>query len=270
MNKLELTPLWKATNNNLSSISPTVRASLLKWVMKNCKLSFSPCSMVNKLDEERLCLFPPIKLLTNKLLNSSKELTVPRGILLNHTHAGPLRVVGKALHKILSGTPWRCIVVLKVAMWSKGSRVPSYESKKGILNFGGKGWLLMEAVKGESVLWTKYSTGFSLLIFSLISSMAFLIWSISLSKCGTLREVVPFDWLSGSTFPLPSWLWACPLAYSSCCYLLELISLVNSWFWRVNSAVAAAMDCTCWTKDGCMTSADWRLRWGLLEASLLS
>ena len=162
--------------------------------------------MVNKLDEERLCFCPPMKLLTNNLLNSSKELTVPGGILLNHTYAGHLRVVGKALHIISSGTPRRCIVVLKVAMWSKGSRVPSYESKEGILNFGGKGWLLMEAVKGESVLWTKSSTGFSLLIFSIISSMAFLIWSISLSKYGTLHEVVPLDWLLGSTFPLPSWL----------------------------------------------------------------
>ena len=57
------------------------------------------------LDEERLCLCPPIKLLTNNLLNSSKELTVLGGILLNHTRASPLRVVGKALHIISSGTP---------------------------------------------------------------------------------------------------------------------------------------------------------------------
>ena len=41
----------------------------------------------------------------NELLNSSKELIVPRGILLNHTRAGPLRVVGKFLHIISSGTP---------------------------------------------------------------------------------------------------------------------------------------------------------------------
>ena len=105
MNKSELTPLWKAANNNLSSISSIFRASLLKRVMKNRKLSFSPYSMVNKLDEEHLCLCPPMKLLTNNLLNSSKELTVPGGILLNHTYAGHLRVVGKALHIISSGTP---------------------------------------------------------------------------------------------------------------------------------------------------------------------
>ena len=143
-----------------------------------------------------------MKFLTNKLLNSSKELTELGGILLNHTRASPLRVVGKALHIISSGTPWKCIVVLKVVMWSKGSRVLSYESKEGILNFGGRGWPLMSAVKGESVLWTNSSTGFALLTFSLISSMTFLIWSISFSRCGTLREVVPLNWLSGLAFLL--------------------------------------------------------------------
>ena len=40
--------------------------------------------MVNRLDEEHLCLCPPIKLLTNNLLNSLKELTELGGILLNH------------------------------------------------------------------------------------------------------------------------------------------------------------------------------------------
>ena len=52
MNKSELTPLWKAANNNLLSISSTVTASLLKRVMKDRKLSFSLCSMVSRLDEE--------------------------------------------------------------------------------------------------------------------------------------------------------------------------------------------------------------------------
>ena len=156
MKRSELTPLWNAASNNLSS---TIRASRLKRVIKDRRLSFSPCSMVNRLNEERLCFCPPIKLLTNNLLNSSKQLTELGGILPNHTRAGPLRVVGKALHIISSRTPWRCIIVLKVAMWSKGSHVPSYESKEGILNFGGKGWPLMSAVKGESILWTKSFTG---------------------------------------------------------------------------------------------------------------
>ena len=99
----------------------------------------------------------------------------------------------EGLHIISLGTPWRCIVVLKVAMWSNGSRVPSYESNEGILNFGGKGWPLMEAVKGEFVWWTRSSTRFILLMFSLISSITFFIWSISLSKCGTLLGIVPLD-----------------------------------------------------------------------------
>ena len=141
-----------------------------------------------------------MKLLTNNLLNSSKELTVFGGILLNHTCVGPLKVVRKVLHIISSGTPWRCIVVLKVAMWSHGSRVLSYESNAGILNLEGWGWLLMDVMKGESVRWTKLSTWFILLIFSLISSMALLIWSISFSKCGTLHEMVPLEWFSRSTF----------------------------------------------------------------------
>ena len=176
--------------------------------MKDHKLSFSPCSMVNRLDEERLYLYPSIKLLTNNLLNSSKEPPVFESILLNHTRASPFKVVGKAQHIISSGTPWRCIVVLKVAIWSHGSRVPSYESKEGILYLEGKGWLLMEATKGESVQWTKSSTGFALLMFSLIWFMVFLIWSISLSKCGTLHEAVPLDWFSSSAFSpsLTSWL----------------------------------------------------------------
>ena len=137
-------------------------------------------------------------------LNSSKELTEFGGILLNQTCARPLKVVGKTLHIISLGTPWRRIVVLKVAMWLNGSCVPSYESNEGILNFRGKGWPLMEAVKGESVRWTRSSTGFILLMFSLISSITFFIWSISLSKCGTLLGIVPLDWLSGSALlPFP-------------------------------------------------------------------
>ena len=105
MTRSELTPLWNAASSNLSSTSSTVRASRLKRVIKDRRLSFSPCSMVSRLDEEQFCLCPPIKLLTNNLLNSSKELTELGGILLNHTRAGPLRVVGKALHIISSRTP---------------------------------------------------------------------------------------------------------------------------------------------------------------------
>ena len=109
-------------------------------------------------------------------------------------------------------------------------------------------------------------------MFSLISSMAFLIWSISLSKCGTLREVVPLDWFSCLAFSpsLTSWLWACPSTYLSLCCLLRVISLVNYWFWQVNSATVATMDCTFCMEGGCMTGVDWRSWLGRLEAFPLS
>ena len=150
------------------------------------------------------------------------------GSLLNHTLAGPFRVVGKALHMISTRTPKRCMVVLNMAIWSQGSWVPSYESRVGILNFQGKGWLVMDAIKEESVLRTRSSTWFSLFMESFSSSMAFFIWSISLSKCGTLRVIVPLDWsllalLSVLSFSkiwprsLPCYWWRCLLT-----------SLVNS------------------------------------------
>ena len=56
MNKSELTPQWKAANSNLSSILSIVKASLLKRVMKDRKLSLSPYSIVSTLEEECLCL----------------------------------------------------------------------------------------------------------------------------------------------------------------------------------------------------------------------
>ena len=100
MNKSELTPLWKAANNihlihrqgfpvETSDKGPQAFILLMFYSQQ------AGC----------LCLYPPMKLLTNNLLNSSKELTEFGGILLNHTRAGPLRVVGKALHIISSETP---------------------------------------------------------------------------------------------------------------------------------------------------------------------
>ena len=157
-------------------------------------------------------------------------------------------------------------------MWSHRSRVLSYESKEGILNLEGRGWLLMEAMKGESVRWIKSSMWLVLFIFSLISSMALLIWSNSLSKCGTLHEVVPLEWFSCSAFSpsLTSWLWACPSVHHSWRCLPWLISWVNSWFWWVSSAMATAIDCICWPESGCMTGIDWWVRLGWLEAFPLS
>ena len=39
------------------------------------------------------------------------------------------------------------MVVLNIAMWSQGSRVPSYESRVGILRLEGGGWLMMDAMR---------------------------------------------------------------------------------------------------------------------------
>ena len=161
---------------------------------------------------------------------------------------------------------------LEGALWSHGLRVPSYESKEGILNLEGRRWLLMEAMKGESIRYIKLFTWFILRIFSFISSMTLFIGSISLSKCGTLREAVPLEWFLCSTFSpsLTSWLWACPSTRRSWRCLLWLISWVNSWFWRVNSAIAAAMNCICWMEGGCVVGAHWWARLGWLEAFSLS
>ena len=89
-------------------------------------------------------------------------------------------------------------------------------------------------------------------------------------QVGTVREVVPLNWLPILVFSLSPWPCVCPPPLcSSRVYLLWLISILNSWFWRVNSAIAVAIDCTCWTDNVCMTGADWRSRWGSLEAPLL-
>ena len=61
--------------------------------------------MLNKLDEERFCLYPPTKLLANNLLNSWNEVIIFGGNFPNHTLAGPFKVIGKALHIISSRTP---------------------------------------------------------------------------------------------------------------------------------------------------------------------
>ena len=49
------------------------------------------------------------------MLNSLKVLIELGVNLLNQILVGPFSVIGKALHMILSGTPWRCIKVLKVS-----------------------------------------------------------------------------------------------------------------------------------------------------------
>uniref|UniRef100_A0A7N2MPZ9 alpha-galactosidase n=1 Tax=Quercus lobata TaxID=97700 RepID=A0A7N2MPZ9_QUELO len=64
---------------------------------------------------------------------------------------------------------------------------------------------VMDMVKGESVLWMRSSTWFALLMESFISSMAFFIWSISLSKCGTIRVMVWAGPLSDNKVAIILW-----------------------------------------------------------------
>lgn len=56
MNDSKKTPFWKAVTSILSSNLSTNKVSLLKQLMKDYKLSLSPCSICNKLDVGRLCL----------------------------------------------------------------------------------------------------------------------------------------------------------------------------------------------------------------------
>ena len=87
--------------------------------MKFCRLSLSPCFKFNRIDEDHLYRCPPIKLLTNNLLSSWNEAMVFGGNLPNQTLVDPFKVVRKALHRISSGTPWRCMVVLNVTRISR-------------------------------------------------------------------------------------------------------------------------------------------------------
>ena len=144
------------------------------------------------------------------------------------------------------------MVVLNMVMWSQGSRVPSYDSKEDILNLEGRGWLVIDTMKGESVLWTRSSIWFAFLMESFISSMAFFIWSISLSRCGSLRMTVPLDWSPPLTsFPSLPFFEFFPCSLTHRCQRCLLTSLVNSWFCCVKFAIVATMDCSC-----CWTGAD--------------
>ena len=133
------------------------KASLLKWVMYNLRLSSSYCLMFSRLAEDLLYLYPSIKWVMKCLLNSLKVDTVLGINLLNHARVGLLSVVGNALHIISSRTPCRCMRVLNDPRWSRGSFNPLYATTCGILNLARRGKDVTGAVKGELVQWTSSS-----------------------------------------------------------------------------------------------------------------
>ena len=61
------------------------------------------------------------------------------GRLENQTLAGPVSVVGNALHIISSGVECSIMKDLKDSKWSRGPEVPSKGLTVGSLNFKGRG-----------------------------------------------------------------------------------------------------------------------------------
>ena len=138
----------------LSSTSSTSSASLLNQVTYDLRLLSSYYLKFRMLGKDLLFHWPPKKCVMKSPLNSLKVEMKLEAILLNHTQAGPLSMVEKALHMISSGTPCKCMRVLNNFRWSRGSFDPSYASTYGILNLASRGKDVTGAVKGESVWWT--------------------------------------------------------------------------------------------------------------------
>ena len=147
----DFSPLVNVVTRTLSSASSIKRASSLKGVTYDLRLSSSRCLMFNGLVEDLLYLYPPIKWVMKCPLNSLKVATVLGASLLNYTLTGPLSVVGNTLHIISSETPCRCIRVFNDSRWSSGFREPSYVSTCGIWNLARRRKEVTYAVKGESV-----------------------------------------------------------------------------------------------------------------------
>lgn len=163
------------------------------------------------------------------LLNSLKVEMVLGAILLNYTLANPLSVVGKTLHIISYGTPYRYIRVLNDYRWSNRSFGPSYASTYGIRNLAGRGKEVICVVKGESVQWTSLPRSMDTHLF-----MAFIIiYILSFIICMscTMCSALPF----GSNQWLMSSCWSCLLA-----------TLLSSWFslsWW--SPIGGSLCCAC-------------------------
>ena len=161
-----------------SSASSIKRASLLKQVTYDLKLSSSSCLMFNKLAKDLLYLYPLMKWVMKCPLNSLKVVTMLRAILLSHTLTGPLRVVGNALHMISFGTPCKCIRVLNDFRWSSESRDPSYASTNDIWKLARRGKKVTYTMKGESVRCSSSSRSMEtcpLMVFIIMFIFSFII-----------------------------------------------------------------------------------------------
>ena len=113
--------------------------------------------MFRILAEDLFYLCSPIKCMMKCPLSSLKVEMEFGAILLNHTLASSLSVVGIALHIILSGTPCKCMRVLSDSRWLSESFDPLYSLTWGIRNLGEKGQDMTCAAKGESIRQTNWS-----------------------------------------------------------------------------------------------------------------
>ena len=177
-NSLDCSPLVNAVTKTLSLASSIKRASLLKQVTYDLRLSSSCYLMFNRLVEILLYLYHPIKWVMKCPLNSLKVETVLGVSLLNHTLAGPLSVVGNTLHIIKSRTPCRCMRVLNDSRWLNGSHDPLYVSTCGIWNLARRGKEVTCTLKDESICWTNLSKLVDvrpLMVFIIMSIFSFII-----------------------------------------------------------------------------------------------
>ena len=162
----------------LLSASSIRKATLLKRVTYDLRLSSSHCVMLSMAAEDLLCICPPMKCMTKCLLNSLKVETVFEVSLLNHTLASPFSVVGKALHMISFRSTCKCMKVLNDSRWSSRSLDPLFASTCGIRNFARSEKEVTSVVNGESVWWTNTSKlvdTHPLMEFIIISIFSFVI-----------------------------------------------------------------------------------------------
>ena len=97
-------PAWKVVRITWSSALSTYSSFLLNRVTYCFSDSPSTCWMLRRWPISFLCLFPPMKWRTKPLLSCSKSAIVPRGILLNHTLAAPLVLLGMPYTSPLLGS----------------------------------------------------------------------------------------------------------------------------------------------------------------------